>query len=223
MNSSSVGGGGVLYGEDGVNEIFYISSLSSDGKSRSGWSGTMIGGRGRKVYVIYPKDAIQPVNRIVLGDFNESVDVIDVSHIRGIGSLSDVSYLTHPLTLFLPDNQKIVISSYESMKELSESNFIFDSSSSSSDVSVGGEGSQWLSMSFIFPVCVLGVCLLGVGYVTMGNKANEEEGKKELVESNNAFEEAKCKPIIEKEDTEVNRNILQLCKGMWCMCCLEYL
>ncbi len=52
--------------------------MSSDGKRKSGWSGTIIGGRGKKVYVIYPKDPSQPVNRIILQDFDRMTDVMDL-------------------------------------------------------------------------------------------------------------------------------------------------
>jgi hypothetical protein len=112
-----------------ANERFEISSMSSDGMRRSGWSGTIIGGKGRKIYVFYPKDPSQPVNRIVLQDF-ASDHVIDLSHFSQITSKADITYITHPLTLFLNDNQKVVLPGYKSM-DLKENNFIFASSQTS--------------------------------------------------------------------------------------------
>lgn len=102
INSSSVDQRGIVYGIDGMNEIFEISSMSSDGKRKSGWSGTIIGGRGKKLYVIYPKDPSQPVNRIILQDFDRMTDVMDVSSFSQMTSKADLTYLTNPLTLFLP-------------------------------------------------------------------------------------------------------------------------
>ncbi len=136
VNSTS----GIVYGVEGANERFEISSISNDGRRRCGWSGTIIGGRGRKIYVIYPKDPLQPVNRIIVEDFDKTSDVLDLSHISQIASKADLTYLTNPLTLFLPDNQKIVLSSYDTMNDLTDENFVFrssvTSSSSSSSVSV---------------------------------------------------------------------------------------
>lgn len=137
LNSSSVDKRGLVYGEDEVNEIFHISSMSHDGKRRSGWSGTIIGGRGKKIFVLYPKDPFEPVNRIVLQDFDSNTDMINLSHITQIQSKADLTYLTRPLTLFLPDNQKIIIASYQTIKELSNDNFIFYTPTvSSSNVSI---------------------------------------------------------------------------------------
>lgn len=119
----------IVNGVEEANERFEISSMSSDGMRRSGWSGTIIGGKGRKIYVFYPKDPSQPVNRIVLQDF-ASDHVIDLSHFSQITSKADITYITHPLTLFLNDNQKVVLPGYKSM-DLKENNFIFASSQTS--------------------------------------------------------------------------------------------
>ncbi len=129
INSSSVDQRGIVYGIDGMNEIFEISSMSSDGKRKSGWSGTIIGGRGKKVYVIYPKDPSQPVNRIILQDFDRMTDVMDLSSFSQMTSKVDLTYFTNPLTLFLPDNQKIIISNLQGMMLFSK-NFIFSSQTS---------------------------------------------------------------------------------------------
>ncbi len=106
-------------------------------------SGTIIGGRGRKICRISPKDPSQPVNRIILQDFDANKDMIDLSRMSNIASNAD---LTNPLTLFLPDNQKIVIASYQTMKALAGFNFIFQSSSSSSSYFRYG---MFLDVSFL--------------------------------------------------------------------------
>ncbi len=84
------------------------------------------------MYVVYPKDTLQPVNRIILEDFDKTSDVLDLSHISQIASKADLTYLTNPLTLFLPDNQKIVLSNCQTMNDLTDENFVFQSAKSSS-------------------------------------------------------------------------------------------
>lgn len=169
VNSSSLN---IVYGVEEANERFEISSISVDGKRYSGWSGTIIGGSGKKVYVISSKDPFQPVNRMILQDFDSMKDVIDLSHFSQIASKAYLSYLTNPLTLFLPDNQKIVISSYKTMNQLSDENFIFGSSSLS-------ESSSSVNQEDLYVVLgLLGSFVLIVLFLTQFSIESEEKNEK---------------------------------------------
>ncbi len=192
MTSSSKTGG-VVYGVEGLNEIFEISSLSVDGKRMSGWSGRIIisvvgsgsvsgGGtkRGRKVYVIYPKDVSEVVNRIVLEDFDRSSDIIDLSHYSQIESISDLVYFSGPLSLFLVDGQSIEFPTHMEF-DLSEENFVFGGSSLTSSSSEG-EGSSsimggiWSSLkdiSILTPMIVVLVFLMSPFFLSFLYKRKE--------------------------------------------------
>lgn len=161
----------IVNGVAEANERFEISSMSSDGKRRSGWSGTIIGGKGRKIYVFYPKDPSQPVNRVVLQDF-ASDHVIDLSHFSQITSKADITYVTHPLTLFLNDNQKVVLSGYKSM-DLTENNFIFASSKTSDS-----SHALVLDASFITScVLLLVLSLVAVCFAVLKDRDDGKEKK----------------------------------------------
>lgn len=101
--------------------------------------------------------SLTPVNRITLQDFDTTSDVIDLTHLSQIASRVDLAYLTNPLTFFLPDNQKIVLSNYKTMNDLTDENFLFlsslTSSSPSSEVSMS-------DLSVIIPVFASMIALL---------------------------------------------------------------
>ncbi len=202
VNSSSMDREGIVYGLEGENEIFQISSMSGDGKRRSGWSGTVIGGGGRKVYVIYPKDASQPVNRIILKDFDSCCDVLDLSHFSAMSSQSDLSYLTHPLTIFLPDNQKIVLSRYLTMSSLSYNNFIFrddDTTSTSSDISKR----LFMKASLLLPLGLLVLCFAGTYFLVLADKG-EENAKHPRKEVHTSLPEANQRRELETAEQFLN-------------------
>ncbi len=205
VNSSSLNSVGVVYGVEGRNEIFEISSISNDGKRKSGWSGTIIGGKGRKIYVIYTKDPSQPVNRIILQDFKSLSDVIDFSHISQITSLADISYLTNPLTLFLPDNQKIVISSYKTMSDLSDENFVFQSSSSSSTRS---RNDVYIAIALFLPIIL--VTAWFVYFSVKREEQNDESKLKEEKEITPVQDELETRDdgAQERQDNDIRRDNL---------------
>ncbi len=95
-----------------------------------------------------------------------------------MSSQSDLSYLTHPLTIILSDNQQIVLPRYFAMGSFSNNNFIFfeDSSSSSSSDSVkDGLMNTLLSFSVILPVSILlglSFLLTFIPYFTWCKKVN---------------------------------------------------
>ncbi len=165
----------IIYGVEGVSERFEISSISSDGRRRSGWSGTIVGRRGRKIYVIYPKDPSQPMNRIVLEDFEKKSDVLDLSHISQIASRVDLTYRTNPLTLLLPDNQKVVLLSYQTMNDLKDENFVFQSATSSSSSSSSSK--VFLKeLSLIVPLFgAMVVLLIWISPFSVCNKDNDNK------------------------------------------------
>lgn len=180
VNLSSARINGVFYGNDGENEIFEISSLSKDGSRNSGWSGTIIGGTGSKVYVIYPKDPSQPANTIVIADFDSSTDVIDLSHITGVGSEVDLSSLTPPLTYFLPDNQKIVLANILTTQVLSDKNFLFQSSLATNNDSSSSSRIDIFDSSLLIPLIVLVVIMI---FVVAFYRSGESEEKKKKEKS----------------------------------------
>ncbi len=218
VNESTLAKDGIVSGKEGTNEIFEISSMSSDGKRRSGWSGTIIGGTGKKVYVIYPKDPTQPVNRIILQDFDKTADIIDLSLLFHVSSKTQLSYLANPLTFFLPDNQKIILSSHTTM-DLSDSNFIFaqdDDSSSSSSSSF----SSFFDVSVLVPIIILVVCVCAL-FITLWKKDKKEErlnevklndadGLKELEEQTHSVVEVRDDKDINEERDEVALNLVHL-------------
>lgn len=122
----------IVTGVSGREEIFQIQ-LST------GQTVQIKGGRGKKVYEIYP----QSNSKIIISDFDPTNkgDVIDFSQISGITSLNTLSYSTSPLTFILLNEQYIVLSSYEIFNFTSNA-FIFSSlgltSSSSSSKSLRG-------------------------------------------------------------------------------------
>lgn len=156
VNVSSLNTQGIFYGADGVNEIFDISSDNNDGSKKSGWSGTIVGGRGRKIYLIHPKDPTQEANKIIIKDFDISQDIIDLSLYPTLLSMASLTYHTVPLTIILPDNQLIVLPSRNGM-DLEDTNFIFQSSSTSYSSS---SFSFAALMKHLNTYMVLGICLV---------------------------------------------------------------
>jgi hypothetical protein len=154
---SSLNTQGILYGADGVNEIFDISSSNNDGSKKSGWSGMIVGGRGRKIYRIHPKDPTQETNKIIIKDFDISQDIIDLSLYPTLLSIASLTYQTVPLTIILPDNQLIVIPSRNGM-DLEDTNFIFQSSTISYSSSSSSFNFAAL-MKHLDTYMVLGICL----------------------------------------------------------------
>ncbi len=197
INSSSVTGKGIVFGESGENEVFEISPFTEDGK-RSGWSGTIAGRGGRKIYVIYPKDPSQPMNQIRLKDFDSGTDVIDLSRIPQMSSKAAITYKTSPLTIFLPDNQKIVFSNHQTLNELSKNNFMFSSSSVKSSSSSSSLVSSDLLLS-ILPL-VVPLVLLFIGFKILPRLRSFEESKKMKDEENigNKIEEKQENPLFIK-------------------------
>ncbi len=209
VNSSSLNGVGVVYGVKGSNEIFLISSISSNGKRKSGWSGTIVGGNGRKVYIIYPKDPSQPVNKIILQDFKSFHDVIDLSHIAQVASVADLSYLTNPLTLFLPDNQKIIVSRYKTMSDLSDENFVFRSlSSRSSSTSTASLTGAYVAIAIFLPII-----LVVVWFVFFSVGKEEEHEIKPVKERRFTPAQAELETgdkVQERQGKETRDNILEV-------------
>jgi hypothetical protein len=72
-------------------------------------------------FKIYP----QPNMTIVFNDFND-LNLLDLSLFTQFSSMGELSYSTDPLTILLPDGQKLVFPQISSFN-LHESNFIFDS------------------------------------------------------------------------------------------------
>lgn len=152
-----------VIGVSGREEIFQIQ-LST------GQTVQIKGGRGKKVYEIYP----QSNSKIIISDFDPTRkgDVIDFSHISGITSLNTLSYSTSPLTFILLNEQYIVLSSYEIFNFTSNA-FIFSSvgltsssssSSSSSSTALSSLG-VLLDVQIIVPALLaiflsIGICII---------------------------------------------------------------
>lgn len=202
VNESIMTRGGIIFGKEGRNEIFEISSMSSDGKRRSGWSGTIIGGTGKKVYVIYPKDPIQPVNRIILQDFDKTSDIIDLSLLFHVSSKTQLSYLTNPLTFFLPDNQKIILSSHTTM-DLSDSNFIFAQGDEGNESCSTLSFTSFVDVSFLAPIIVLVVCVGGLFTALHKEEDKVEDIKEGKLNDSERLKELDASSMIEQSLTAV--------------------
>ncbi len=163
MNSSSPR---IIYGQEGANEYFYISSLSANGVERGGVSVTIYCLGGKKVYMLTPKDPMLPRNKIVIGDFDEREDKLDLSLISGIRGMKDLAYVTHPLTFRTPDEQLIVLSSHMRL-DLVETNFVFSSDSSSASKSSSYFIKMMSSASFLTPMILM---IVGCGLVMKGEE-----------------------------------------------------
>lgn len=116
------------------------------------------------------------MNRIILEDFEKKSDVLDLSHISHIRSRVDLTYRTNPLTLFLPDNQKIVLSSYQTMNDLKDENFLFQSDTSSSSSSTSSSKVSLKELSLIVPLFgAMIVLLVWISPFSVCNKDDENQ------------------------------------------------
>eukprot|EP01040_Poterioochromonas_malhamensis_P005196 gene5196-5566_t len=144
----------IVTGVSGREEIFQIQ-LST------GQTVQIKGGRGKKVYEIYP----QSNSKIIISDFDPTNkgDVIDFSQISGITSLNTLSYSTSPLTFILLNEQYIVLSSYEIFNFTSNA-FIFSSLglTSSSSSSSSSSSTALSSLGVLLDVQIIVPALLAI-------------------------------------------------------------
>ncbi len=164
-------------------DVDEMSGVMDDGSATSSLVAVnLVGGRGRKLYTISPLSTSSYVKavgrarergvdvvRIVIEDFNNESDVIDLrrfgNRVYSIYALDGVNVSAAPVVLLLsewPVRVTVELRSVSSMSSLSGRNFLFSSSSEGS--SGGGEGSEVVgSTVIIVVVCVLAGCLMMSG------------------------------------------------------------
>ncbi len=176
VNQTSGGEIGAVHGTPGREEIFSIQSLNT---SSLGKSLTIVGGRGRKIYEIFPLSNTE----VILADFQpvQKNDVIDFSRFSTITKMSDISYSTFPVVLLLPNNQLVELSSYKVFNFTSKA-FLFapdtTSSSTSSSTSVSAASILAVVMSLsVSDVIVIGV-LVTVTLVVFFSSCIQRDHKK---------------------------------------------
>jgi hypothetical protein len=83
--------------------------------------------KGRSIYKVLPRANLT----LIITNFHNNQDLIDLTAFSGtVASIGEISYRSNPLTLLLPHEQTIVLSSHTSF-DLSENNFLFSSSTNS--------------------------------------------------------------------------------------------
>ena len=164
------------HGQEGQNQIFYISSIIAG-------SVTIHGKSGRKVYVIFPKRSPQdPDSRIEIADFEASMDLLDLSYFSAFHSMDDLSYSSDPLTIVLASNQAVVLSSHETL-DLTEDNFVFSSTVSSSSQTSSSFKLLYDSSvlaPLVFLACFVSILVMAHCLQWRNQKKQEKEEKEEL-------------------------------------------
>ncbi len=143
----------MVHGTPGREEIFSIQSLNT---SSSAKPLTIVGGRGRKIYEIFPLSNTE----VILADFQpvQKNDVIDLSHFSTITKMSDISYSTFPVVLLLPNNQLVELSSYRVFNFTSKAFLFASDTTSSSSTSLSASSILAVVMSLsVSDVLVIGV------------------------------------------------------------------
>jgi hypothetical protein len=168
------------------------------------------GNDGRKIYKIIPAE-----NKITITDFDNHQDMLDLSLFSPLlRTVKDVTYTTNPLIFYLSEKQILVLSSHEEF-DLTEKNFIFSSSVSSSSSEHGSLLTGYtLDVSFIASISILLSCVLLVcGLICLpiyGTKdADDDENIKVYPDSESEIEE-EVDTKSRKGDLETGNNTFNI-------------
>jgi hypothetical protein len=121
-------------------------------------------GGGKKIYTILPSK-----NTITITDFDKKYDQVSLIHFLSLYSISDLVYRTHPLQIFLSNEQKLVLPVLES-SEFTENNFIFQRNYEDKKTVT----KLHLDLSTVISLGVLFGC---VGLFACATKLNSEDDK----------------------------------------------
>ena len=134
---------GSYEGQD-TNEIYEIKAENE----------TIIqGNKGMKKYMIYPIAN----STIIITDFSNEKDVLDFSNFDGAQFHYD--YSTNPLVFRLPENERVILSSHESL-DLSNTNVVYPANADNPVTTSDSSARSSLSSEVIYSVSLLGGLLL---------------------------------------------------------------
>eukprot|EP00599_Poterioochromonas_sp_BG-1_P002751 CAMPEP_0173141068 /NCGR_PEP_ID=MMETSP1105-20130129/5272_1 /TAXON_ID=2985 /ORGANISM="Ochromonas sp., Strain BG-1" /LENGTH=588 /DNA_ID=CAMNT_0014054197 /DNA_START=317 /DNA_END=2082 /DNA_ORIENTATION=- len=146
---------GRYYGTNGLNQIFIIKTSNSS---------IITGGNGIKRYIIYPIAN----TTITITDFQITSDIIDLSNFPS--TLQQINYKTNPVTILLPNNQKVILSSITSYT-LQQDNIIYPDKTTTTTTTSSDSTLSKFSLSTIihaFPLqaqIIFGI-LLGLMFIS---------------------------------------------------------
>jgi hypothetical protein len=158
------------------------------------------GRRGRKIYV-FLKASHQ---KVIIDYFDPLTDLLDISHIRGLTSLLQISYVTFPLTVYLSSTQMIVFSNQNTMN-LQESNFLFSTVSTDSSPPLFYTSNRvFLGLMVMISFCFI----MAIGYVTTSE--GEQDPVEEYLEKMSKIEkeEQEEEEKERQEDEERNKKVV---------------
>lgn len=127
---------------------------------------TTIGGAGlRNIYQFKPNQNAQ----VTILNFQPQRDEIDLSDFPSIRSITDLSYSSDPLTLYLPNGQEIILSDMDTFS-LTNDNFIFASGGNQSQETASKKKTIWSTNVLAVLILAGGALVLTAAYFQISSR-----------------------------------------------------
>jgi hypothetical protein len=148
-------------------------------------------GGGKKVYTILPAQ-----NSITITDFNKKYDQIRLIHFPSLFSMNDIFYRTNPLTIFLSNEQKLILLSILDASDLTEDNFIFYNENQHMKKATEFQ----LDASAMISLGILLGCLGIIGCFTKLNQTEEDKEECRFNEKENSRQKWKIESLQRRKE-----------------------